>query len=163
MEKYIEDITLWRLINRFLTYEEKYHLSNRNNVLVKCFMCILGAFQVHFECTKVWNLGEHWKSCLQLREVQNYLASEEFEHLRNKLESDRICNRGFWQKNVHQENRFFRVLDLLIYLGKRTSSVAIIWRKWTVFWVTIVSGVETDKDDAIVEKTECQTEKWGSK
>ena len=27
MEKYIEDITLWRLINRFLTYEEKYHLD----------------------------------------------------------------------------------------------------------------------------------------
>ena len=27
----------------------------------------------------------------------------------------------------------------------------------------IVSGVETDKDDAIVEKTECQTEKLGSK
>ena len=50
--------------------------------------------------------------------MQNYLAGEEFEHLRNKLESDRICNRGFWEKNVQQENRFFRVLDLLIYLGK---------------------------------------------
>ena len=73
-----------------------------------------------------YEIGQALKSCLQLREVQNYLASEEFEHLRNKLESDRICNRGFWQKNVHQENRFFRVLDLLIYLGKRTSSVAII-------------------------------------
>ena len=58
------------------------------------------------------------KSCLTLREVQNYLAGEEFEHLRNKLESDRICNRGFWEKNVRQENKFFRVLDLLIYLGK---------------------------------------------
>ena len=50
--------------------------------------------------------------------MQNYLAGEEFEHLRNKLESDRICNRGFWEKNIQQENRFFRVLDLLIYLGK---------------------------------------------
>merc|ERR1712227_847434 len=79
------------------------------------------------------------KSCFTLREVQNYLAGEEFEHLRNKLESDRICNRGFWEKNVQQENRFFRVLDLLIYLG-----------------------VETDKNDAIVEKTECQTEKANS-
>ena len=59
------------------------------------------------------------KSCLTLREVQNYLAGEEFEHLRNKLESDRICNRGFWEKNQQQESRFFRVLDLLIYLGKR--------------------------------------------
>ena len=26
-----------------------------------------------------------------------------------------------------------------------------------------ISGVETDKNDAIVEKTECQTEKLGSK
>ena len=27
----------------------------------------------------------------------------------------------------------------------------------------LISGVETDKNDAIVEKTECQTEKLGSK
>ena len=40
---------------------------------------------------------------------------------------------------------------------------------WTI-WVQdlselrfVFSGVETDKNDAIVEKTECQTEKLGSK
>ena len=116
MEKYFKDITLWRLINRFLTYEEKYHLSNRK----KCTIVIKqhGAPQCASE-TAMWWVVNFRISCFTLREVQNYLAGEEFEHLRNKLESDRICNRGFWEKNVQQENRFFRVLDLLIYLGKR--------------------------------------------
>ena len=116
MEKYYNDITLWRLINRFLTYEEKYHLSNRK------FACKHASLMQHNNRkllrVQKFIFEQFFKSCLKLREVQNYLAGEEFEHLRNKLESDRICNRGFWQKNVQQENRFFRVLDLLIYLGK---------------------------------------------
>ena len=91
--------------------QEKMHA---HDLVVHGPQCFL-----HSSMLLKWAYGrEFWKSCLTLREVQNYLAGEEFEHLRNKLESDRICNRGFWEKNVRQENKFFRVLDLLIYLGK---------------------------------------------